>query len=70
MTTKTIGAEHKSLYVSPLAEEIVVSSEECILSGGGSGSAGTTKPYMMDPVTGQGGGAGSGDLDGGSTGLL
>ena len=37
MFTKTIGAECKSLYTSPLAEEIVVSFEENLLQSPGVG---------------------------------
>lgn len=69
MTNKQLVGEGKRLYSSPLSEEFFVSFEENILSVGNDG-AGTTKSYIMDPSTGSGGMAGSGDLDGGSTGLL
>lgn len=68
MTLTTIVGSRKSLYESPLAEEIVVSFEECILSVGGNGS---TKSTLDDWVTGNNGYTGNpDDFDGGSTDLL
>ena len=65
---KTFGAGRKSLYASPFAEEIVISFEECILSGGGDG---TTKSTLDGWVTGTDGYTGNpDDFDGGSTDLL
>jgi hypothetical protein len=64
MFTQSVGAEHKSLYASPLAEEIVISFEECILSRN------TTKSYLEDRIGGTAGSAGApengSDFDGGS----
>ena len=50
MFTKSIGAECKSLYTSPLAEEIIVSFEERFLDA--------TNPGLTGPVTGDPGTAG------------
>ena len=63
MTVKTIVGPRKSLYESPLAEEIFVSFEECILSN-------TTTSSLNGRITGSGGSAGAPDdpedFDGGS----
>ena len=68
MTVTTIVGSRKSLYESPLAEEIFVSFEENILSGNGNG---TTKSTLDGWVTGNDGYTGNpNDFDGGSTDLL
>ena len=63
MFTQSVGVEHKSLYASPLAEEIVISFEECILSN-------TTTSSLNGRITGSGGTAGAPDdpedFDGGT----
>lgn len=68
MNKITIVGGRGSEYVSPFAEEIVVSFEECILSVGGNG---TTKSNLDSWVTGTNGfTADPDDFDGGSTDLL
>ena len=58
MFTKSIGAECKSLYTSPLAEEIVVSFEENLLGATGDPA------HLGGWQTGGAGGAGYGSGDG------
>ena len=59
MFTQSVKAEHKSMYASPLAEEIVVSFEETILSGG----AKPTSSTLDGRFSGYSGSAGGPDPD-------
>ena len=63
MTAKTTSGSYAMSYESPLAEEFIVSFEECILSN-------TTSSTLNGRITGSGGTAGApddpNDFDGGS----
>jgi hypothetical protein len=72
MFKNSIGAECKSLYTSPLAEEIVVSFEENLL--GDSGKPAELRGWQTGGVGGSGYGSGDGedimgDTYGGNDGL-